>query len=77
MVLAMAAVVCVAVGAVTGAQAIAMALPAALLIVGGLIWAAAPDAATVRRVGFLAGFQFGSLLSRLRSAFFRQRGNGL
>jgi hypothetical protein len=74
-ILGTAAVICLALGAVTVQQAIALTLPAALLIIGGLVWAAAPDAATAGRLGFQAGFQLGALLGRLRSVL-RQRGNG-
>ena len=75
MVLGTAAVICLVVHVITVQQAIAMALPAALLIIGGVIWGTPPDAAAGGRLGFYAGFNLGSLLSRLRSLF-RQRGNG-
>lgn len=75
MILGTAAVICLAIGAVTVQQVIALALPAALLIAGGLIWGATLDAPTWRRLGFQVGFQFGSLLNLLRSIF-RRRGNG-
>jgi hypothetical protein len=71
-----AALICLALHAVSGQQAIAIGLPGALLIVGGLIAAAVPDAATGRRIGFEAGFHAGWLVSRLRSLF-RPPGNGL
>jgi hypothetical protein len=44
-----------AVNAVSPQQSIALALPAALLTIGGLIRAAAPDAWTAWRRGFKAG----------------------
>jgi hypothetical protein len=66
---------CLALGAVSGQQAIALGLPGALLIVGGLIAAAVPDAATGQRLGFQAGFQMGWLLGRLLSVL-RPRRNG-
>jgi hypothetical protein len=53
-----------------------MVLPAALLIIGAAIWGTPPDPAASGRLGFLAGFQLGSLLTWLRSIF-RQRGNGV
>ena len=72
-ILGTAAVTCLALGAVSTQQAIALGLPGALLIVGGLIAAAVPDAATSRRLGFQSGLQMGSLLDRLRSVFSRHR----
>jgi hypothetical protein len=75
-ILGTAAVTCLTLGVVSAQQAIALGLPGALLIVGGLIAAAVPDAATSRRLGFQAGLQMGPLLGRLRSVF-RRRRNGL
>ena len=75
MVLGAAAIICLVVHAITVQQAIAMALPAALLIIGAVIWGTPPDPAAGGRLGFYAGFHLGSLLTRLRSLF-RQRGNG-
>ena len=75
-ILGTAAVTCLALGAVSAQQAIAIGLPGALLIVGGLIAAAVPDAAASRQLGFQAGLQTGSLLSWLRSVL-GQRRNGL
>ena len=76
LILGIAAVTCVALDVISAQQAIALGLPGALLIVGGLIaMAAVPDAATSRWLGFQAGLQVGSLLSRLRSVF-RRRRNG-
>jgi hypothetical protein len=69
------AVICLVSRAIVVQQAIAMALPAALLVIGGVIWGSPPDPATGRRLGFQAGFQLGSLVTRLRSLF-RRRGNG-
>jgi hypothetical protein len=74
-ILGTAAIICLVCRAIVVQQAIAMALPAALLIIGGVIWGSPPDAATGRRLGFQAGFQIGSLVSRLRSLL-RRRGNG-
>ena len=73
-VLGTAAVICLAVGAVSIQQAVALGLPAVILIMGGLIAAAIPDPATGRRAGFQTGFRVGSLLSQWRSVF-RQRRN--
>jgi hypothetical protein len=69
------AVICLAFGAVSVQQAIAVGLPAALLIITGIVMAVLPDPATGQRTGFQAGYLAGSLLSRWRSAF-RHRGNG-
>jgi hypothetical protein len=74
-ILGAAAVICLGYRAIAVPQAIAMALPAVLLVIGGVIWGASPDLAAGRRRGFQAGFQLGSLVSRLRS-FFRRRGDG-
>lgn len=74
-ILGAAAVICLALGAVSVQQAIAVGLPAAILIISGIVMAAMADPATGRRTGFQAGFLAGSLLSLWRSAF-RQRGNG-
>jgi hypothetical protein len=75
-VLGTAAVLCLVLHAISFQQAIAMVLPAALLIIGAAIWGTPPDPAASGRLGFLAGFQLGSLLTWLRSIF-RQRGNGV
>jgi hypothetical protein len=74
-ILGTAAVICLVFRAIALQQAIAMALPAALLVIGGVIWGSPPDAETGRRLGFHTGFHVGSLVSRLRSLF-RRRGNG-
>jgi hypothetical protein len=74
-ILGTAAVICLVLRVIVVQQAIAMALPGALLIIGGVIWGAPPDPEASRRLGFLAGFQLGSVVSRLRSVF-RRRGNG-
>jgi hypothetical protein len=74
-VLGVAAIICLGLHAIVVQQAIAMALPAALLVVGGVIWGASPDAAASRRLGAHTGFRLGWLVTRLRSLF-RRRGNG-
>ena len=74
-VLGVAAIICLGLHAIVVQQAIAMALPAALLVIGGVLWGASPDAAASRWLGFQTGFHLGSLVSRLRSLF-RRRGNG-
>jgi hypothetical protein len=73
-ILGAAAVICLFCRAIAVQQAIAMALPAALLVIGGVIWGSRPDAA-IGRLGFHTGFQLGWLVRRLRSLF-RRRGNG-
>jgi hypothetical protein len=73
LILAVAAVISSAMRAVSVQQAIAMGLPAALLIIGGVIAAVLPDAATGRRLSFRAGFRAGSVLTRLRSIFRQPR----
>jgi hypothetical protein len=76
--LGIAIVVCVAAGAIGANQAVALAVPAALLIIGGLIVAALPDTVTARQRGFRAGLLVGSLLRRWRAALRRYRSrNGL
>jgi hypothetical protein len=69
-----AAAISKAAGAISVQQTIALALPAALLIVGAVIAAIPPDAATALRHGVQAGLRLGSLLSRMRSMF-RRRGD--
>jgi hypothetical protein len=70
-----AVLISLAVDVLTVQQAIALGLPAALLLVAGLVIAAIPDQAAGRRAGFKAGFLAGSLLTRLRLVF-RRRRNG-
>lgn len=72
-ILAIADVISSTMRAVSVQQAIAMGLPAALLIIGGLIAAALPNAANGRRLSYQAGFRAGSLLTRLRSVFRQPR----
>ena len=74
-ILGAAAVICLAIGAVSVQQAIAVGLPAALLIITGIVMAVLPDPATGQRTGFEAGYLAGSLLGLWRSVF-RHRGNG-
>jgi hypothetical protein len=59
-------------GAVSAAQAIAVGIPAVLLILGGLIVIFMPGLATIHRIGVQAGLWAGSL-RRWRSEF-RERG---
>ena len=76
-ILGISAVICLALGAISGQQAMAMALPAALLIAGGLTVVAIPDPATGQRGGFLAGLRAGSLLRRWRRVLRRPRNGAL
>lgn len=71
LILGIATVISAAVDAITNQQAMALGLPAALLIVAGLITVAIPDSETGRRRVFLSGFRIGALLGRLRDTFRR------
>jgi hypothetical protein len=75
-ILAVVTLTCALFGVITAMLAIALAVPAALLIVGGLILAAPGDASAGQRFGFRVGLRFGALLSQIRSIF-RSRGGGL
>ena len=72
--LGLATVLCCLLHLVSRQQAVAMGLPAVLLIVGGLIAAAAPDPSAGRRFGFQVGLIAGSLMSVWRSLFHRDKG---
>ena len=76
MALAATAVICLAVDVISPEQAIAIVLPAILLIIAGLITAAQRDPAAGQQRGFRAGFLAGSLLRRSRSIWSRDRGPG-
>jgi len=52
-------------------QTIALALPAVLLIVGGVIAASTVDRSTAEQLGFRTGLHVGKLLRWLRSVFGR------
>jgi len=64
-----------ALGEISGKQAVIMGLPAAVLALGGLAVAVAPDPETAERQGFQAGLRTGWLIRRWRSVFGR-RGSG-
>ena len=66
-ILAISAVMTWPLRAVSVQQVIAIGLPAAVLIIGGLIAAVLPDSATGRPLSFRAGFLVGLLVTRLRS----------
>jgi hypothetical protein len=70
-----AVLICLAVDILSVQRAVALGLPAALLLIGGLIFAAIPNPAAGRQAGFRAGFLAGSLLTRWRFVF-RRRPNG-
>jgi hypothetical protein len=55
--------------AVSASQAIAVGLPAVLLILGGLIVILLPGQATIRTIGIKTGRWAGSLRLRWRSLF--------
>jgi hypothetical protein len=61
-----AAIVSLTMSTVSAPQAIALGLPAALLVVAGLILALPKDAAG-RRLGYRAGFYLGTIIGQLRS----------
>ena len=75
-VLALATLACSLLGVISAQQAIALGLPAALLIVGGVIVTAGRDLPAACGSGFRAGLRTGTLLSRLRS-WFRRGAGGL
>jgi hypothetical protein len=66
-------VICLSLGICGGDQAVALGVPAALLVISGLLAAAIPDPAAGHRFGFKAGLQAGSMLSRWRSVLRRLR----
>jgi hypothetical protein len=68
-ILGVATVVCSLADTITAQQAVAIGLPAVLLIAAGLITAASPDASTGRRIGFQVGLIFGSLTTVWRFLF--------
>lgn len=72
-VLALATLTCSLLGIVSAQQAIAMALPAAVLIAADLIAASVPDPSTGRRLGFQAGLRAGTLVNRWRSLLRHRR----
>jgi len=74
-VLALATLTCARLGVVSAQQAIAMGLPAAVLILGDLIVASVPDPSTGSRIGFQAGLRAGAIVNRWRFLV-RPRGKG-
>lgn len=72
-VLALATLTCTELGLVSAQQAIAIGLPAAVLIIGNLIAASIPDPSTSSRLGLQAGLRAGTLVNLWRSLI-RHRG---
>lgn len=72
-ILALATLACSLLRLVSPQQAIAMALPAAVLIIGDLIVASIPDLSTSNRLGLQAGLRAGTLVNLWRSLL-RHRG---
>lgn len=66
--LAITTLTCTLLGLISAQQAVALGLPAVLLIVGGLI-ASAIDQPASGRHGFVVGLRVGKCLRRLRSTF--------
>jgi hypothetical protein len=67
LVLGSSALICLALGVVSGRQALAIGMPGVLLLLFGVITAAIADPASGQRLGFQAGFRLGSLVRRWRS----------
>jgi hypothetical protein len=73
LVLGSTAVICLALGVVSGRQALAIGMPGALLLLFGLIAAAIADPASGQRLGYRAGLRAGALVSRWQSFLRRLR----
>lgn len=74
-VVAIVTLTCTLLNVISAQQALALGLPAMLLIIGGLIAAAAIDPSISGRRGFRAGLRVGGLLRRLRSLCRRRVGS--
>lgn len=74
-VLAIATLVCSLLGVISAQQAVALGLPAVVLILGGLIAVWVPNPRTGHRLGFQAGRQVGTLLNFCRSLTHRRHRN--
>jgi len=66
---------CTLLNVISAQQAVALGLPAVLLILGGLIAAAAIDPSSTERRAFRAGLRVGNLLRRLQAALRRRVGS--
>lgn len=73
-ILLLATLMCSLLGVISAQQAIAMGLPAAVLIIGDLTAASIPDVSTSSRLGFQAGLRAGTLVNLWRS-FVRRGGS--
>jgi len=76
LVLGSCAVICLALGVISGRQALAIGMPGVLLLLFALITAAIANPVSGERVGFQAGLRAGALASKLQSllrCFRRQR----
>jgi hypothetical protein len=73
LVLGSTAVICLALGVVSGRQALAIGMPGALLFLFGLIAGAIADPASGRRLGYRAGLRAGALVGRWQSFLRRLR----
>jgi hypothetical protein len=72
-VLAVATLTCSLLNVISANQAIALGLPATVLVIGGLIASSVPDPSVSSRLGFQAGLRAGALVNLYRS-FVRYRG---
>ena len=66
-VLAVATLTCSLLDVISADQAIALGLPAAVLVLGGLIASSIPDPSVSSRLGFQAGLRAGALVNLCRS----------
>jgi len=66
-VLALATLTCSLLELISAQQAIAMGLPAAMLVTGDLITASVPDPSTSKRLGYQVGLRAGTLVNMCRS----------
>lgn len=71
--LAIITLICSLLGVISAQQAVALGLPAVVLILGGLIAVWVPDPQTGHRLGYQAGRQVGALLNLWRSLACRRR----
>ena len=74
-VLAIATLICSLLGAISAQQAVALGLPAAVLILGGFIAVWVPDPQASHRLGFQASVHVGVLLKLWRSVVRRHGRN--
>jgi len=60
-------VICLALGVISGRQALVIGMPGVLLLLFALITAAIADPVSGERLGFQAGLRAGALTSKLQS----------